>query len=326
VGVYVGTLLCGISLFISAEWYFSQEKVYKMCDIIRQYVLVAEHLMILEAQVNHFAVEDPVLDVIRNHVQPLQDRITSLRVQTSQYEQMRQKIPGGPTSFIASSLKELDRIEQSQLTLINEALGRVVLHAKEATQLEKQTTAFARENQKLADETVIELCLLEGIIWIPVTPEEEEELNHLASFTTLNQTIPTLLSMAELYEDLMYVGLNASEVAQQMGYRDLPALADVDLTNQEYDIIGPYLVELIRLKRAVEEAVVKHLRTFQLFWELKSRLMKKLAQDSQSLRSYETQKRWTLMNIQTMILKDISSLRVRLSNLQFTYAKQKVDL
>jgi len=79
----------------------------------------------------------------------------------------------------------------------------VVLHAKEATQLEKQTTAFARENQKLADETVIELCLLEGIIWIPVTPEEEEELNHLASFTTLNQTIPTLLSMAELYEDLI---------------------------------------------------------------------------------------------------------------------------
>lgn len=65
-------------------------------------------------QMRTFLLEDPTLEVVKNGLRPIQKRIASLMVQTSQYEKM-EKIPGGPTSFIETSLKELDSIIENQL-------------------------------------------------------------------------------------------------------------------------------------------------------------------------------------------------------------------
>jgi hypothetical protein len=54
------------------------------------------------------------MDVVKNGLRPIQERISSLRVQTSQYEKMSQ-ISGGPTNFIETSIKELETIMQKQL-------------------------------------------------------------------------------------------------------------------------------------------------------------------------------------------------------------------
>ena len=53
-------------------------------------------------------------ELIKTKIRPVLDSISSIRTQISQYEKM-EHIPGGPKHFIATTLKELDRIELEML-------------------------------------------------------------------------------------------------------------------------------------------------------------------------------------------------------------------
>ncbi len=68
---------------------------------------------------NELLEEDTFIDIIKTHVRPAMDKVGSIRSQTAMYEKM-ERIPGGPTNFIETSMKTLDGIEDNELTRIEE--------------------------------------------------------------------------------------------------------------------------------------------------------------------------------------------------------------
>ena len=68
-------------------------------------------------QLSRFLLEDPLIGLIKTRMRPVLERVASIRTQTSQYEKM-DHVPGGPTNFMMTTQKELDKIEYEQLLLI----------------------------------------------------------------------------------------------------------------------------------------------------------------------------------------------------------------
>jgi len=70
-------------------------------------------------QLEELIAEDTFIDVVKLHVRPAIDKVASIRTQTQIYEDM-ERIPGGPTNFIETSLKVLESIEENELRRIRE--------------------------------------------------------------------------------------------------------------------------------------------------------------------------------------------------------------
>jgi hypothetical protein len=60
------------------------------------------------------AKAEPLAELIKTKLRPVQERVASLRTQTHLYEEMEQ-IPGGPKQFMSSTLAELDRITNTDI-------------------------------------------------------------------------------------------------------------------------------------------------------------------------------------------------------------------
>lgn len=53
---------------------------------------------------------DPLADIIKEHLNPIKDRLASIRTQVKGYQRMPNKVPSGPSHFISTSLTELYNI------------------------------------------------------------------------------------------------------------------------------------------------------------------------------------------------------------------------
>lgn len=60
-------------------------------------------------------------------MKPIQNRISSLKVQTQQYEKM-ERIPGGPQHFISTAISELEEIRDVQLSQLDSEVGFKIIY------------------------------------------------------------------------------------------------------------------------------------------------------------------------------------------------------
>jgi len=178
--------------------------------------------------------ENPLENILKTRLRPIQERVASLRTQTRIYEQM-QRIPGGPTQFISSTLKELEEIYYEKIRALDDEViifgyiytGSLMLNVLKLTLiclLKVLATAVARSIRlNLIPETINEVTksgtrrlediasgpfkflLIEGVKLVPDNADmtslnELEYLEKRIGNITLEQINDKLRSLARLYK------------------------------------------------------------------------------------------------------------------------------
>ena len=144
-------------------------------------------------------MDDPTADYLKTNLRTVQDRVSSLRIQTNQYETM-EHIPGGPTQFISTSLEELGKLEIRLDEIVSEVLRITDQRRQRSVLLYRSGTKALTQNEVFIEAEALETLGRWGIIIAPMEyTDDPQVIDQLAQGRTFEDILALFKQLADLF-------------------------------------------------------------------------------------------------------------------------------
>jgi hypothetical protein len=224
--------------------------------------------------------------MFKTNLRPIQERIASLKTQTAQYEKM-ERIPGGPTQFIDSSLHEIKTdLVPKVVKFHDECMETLRKYLEGGQAIAKSASETAQSSALRMDEDHLRFLILEEVYLVPSGKVPEEVLQRARQQVSLEEVVSMMEQLATMYQELEEIGLEAQEVGQSaFGFTSLDSMVKEleSMPDEDYHRLEPYLIRIGERRKLIEEFKKKFGVYLQLFYELVGQQTKELMAAQQKL-------------------------------------------